>query len=39
VSIKTVPQVVIDDVLIGGFQEVEKLLQDIKIMKESEEKT
>ena len=39
VPIRTIPQVVIDDVLIGGFQEVEKLLQDIKIMKESEEKT
>jgi len=30
VSIKTVPQVVIDDVLVGGFAEVRAMMRDIK---------
>ena len=33
VSIKTVPQVVIDDILIGGFAEVRALMRNIKTPK------
>ena len=36
IPIRTVPQVVINDILIGGFTEVEAMIRDIKTMKESE---
>jgi len=36
VPIRTIPQVVIDDILIGGFTEVEAMMRDIKTMKEHE---